>query len=194
MAAPHRHQARQRSLEMGGERFPSLNWRLAACDFGSASSETNRAAPFVEYIEHVGLAEIDPHWAAARPLRIVAFEVAIDPGEHDFQRDTGFGPPAHAVEGGTDDANEMSVVLAGEIRLDVAAVFVRVHNHSTSPPMTRSVDPPDRTSSAPSPSMPAVTPRSLTPSLVHSTAAPAPPTARSRQRPMTAPVCPARSL
>src|SRR4029453_9248337 len=107
--------------------------------------------------------------------------------EYHLQRDAGLGPAAHAVERGANDANEVSVVLAGEIAFDGAAEFGRVPNPPTSPLMTRSVEPPARTSSAPSASMPAVTPRSRLPSRVHSMAAPDPPTASSRHAATTAP-------
>ena len=53
------------------------------------------------------------------PLRVVALEVAIDAAARHLQRHAARRPAAHLLERRPDDANQVTVVLAAEIRLDL---------------------------------------------------------------------------
>ena len=94
------------------------------------------------------------------------------------------GPAAHLLERRPDDANQVTVVLATEIRLDLATV-VFYDSHRTSPEITRARVAPSRTSSAPVSSMFSATPCLVTPATSHSTRRPNVETARSRHRSIT---------
>ena len=47
----------------------------------TSCGEPGRPPPFVEHVEDVGVAEIDPHRTPPRTLRVVALEIAIDARE-----------------------------------------------------------------------------------------------------------------
>src|SRR5262245_47110180 len=89
--------------------------------------DAGRAAPLVEYVEHVRLAEIDLHRPSPRPAAIVAFEIAIDAGAGDLQRHAALGPSGHQVEGWSDDANQVAVVLPAEIPFDLSTEISDLH-------------------------------------------------------------------
>ena len=93
-------------------------------------------------------------------------------------------PAAHLLERRSDDANQVTVVLAAEIGLDLPTV-VFYGSHRTSPEITRARAAPSRTSSAPVSSMSSATPWRVTPATSHSTRRPNVDTARSRHRAMT---------
>src|SRR5262249_31133340 len=79
---------------------------------GGAGDGAHGAAPFVEDVENVGVAEVDLHGPPARALSIVALEAAIDALERDLERDAARGPSGHELERRSDDANQVAVVLA----------------------------------------------------------------------------------
>ena len=112
------------------------------------------APPFVERVEDVRLAKLNPHRSASRPFRVIPFEVAIDSVIGDAYWHTLRGPLQHLLEGGTDDSNQVAVVLLAEIRLDRPAVLIRgFYSHRTSPDLILSVPSAPVTISAPSLSM-----------------------------------------
>src|SRR5690606_29913745 len=145
----------------------------------------DRTAPLVEDVEDVGLAVLDPDRPTAGALRVVALHAAVDAAVRHLERHTALGPAAHALECRSDDADEMAVVLAGQVGFERAAVLVGAHSHRTSPAVTGTVAPARRTSSAPVSSIPAVTPRSAPPSDSSATGAPVTPTASCCQRAIT---------
>src|SRR5205085_6989530 len=83
--------------------------------------------PYIEQLEHVPFAELDPDRPPARPFRVVALAIPIDAAKDDLQRNTGCGPAAYLFECRADNAHEMSFVLARQIRFDFAAVLASVH-------------------------------------------------------------------
>src|SRR6185503_5941646 len=82
-----------------------------------------RPPPLVEHIEHVGLTEIDPDRTPARTLTVVALEVPIDTRVRHPDWDAAFGPARHQIEGRPRDTDQMTVVLATEVGLDLPAEF-----------------------------------------------------------------------
>jgi hypothetical protein len=107
---------------------------------------TRGPPPGVERIEHVTLTETDVHGTATGALAVVALEDPIDPFERDAQRDALLRPARHELECRTYNPDEMTIVLATEVCLNLAAVAawinrrravrVGVHSHETSPEMT----------------------------------------------------------
>ena len=85
-------------------------------------ADADRAPPLVEGVEHVGLAELHAHRPPARSLAVVALEVPVDAGPGHLQRDALVGPAHHPLERRPDDADQVTVVLAAQVRLDLAAV------------------------------------------------------------------------
>src|SRR5262245_36160147 len=81
------------------------------------------AAPLVEDIEDVRLAEVNLHRPPPRTRPVVALEVTIDPLERDLDRDAARRPGRHHLEGRSDDADQVPVVLPTEVGLDLAAVI-----------------------------------------------------------------------
>src|SRR5262245_13168090 len=114
------------------------------------------AAPVVEDVEDVGLAELDADRPASRPFCVVAIEVPIDTALGNSQRNTSDGPAADLLERRSDDANEMAVIFAAQVRLDLPAI-VFYASHRTSPDITLARVIPSRTSSAPVSSMSSAT-------------------------------------
>jgi len=96
-------------------------------------------APLVEGVEHVFFAELDAHRTPACALGVVPIERAVDAVDGDLERNALLGPATHQLEGRAHDANQVSVVLARQVRLDGTAVLVGCHSQTTSPPTTRSV-------------------------------------------------------
>ena len=90
--------------------------------------DADGAAPVVERIAHVGVTELDAHRTAARAFAIVPLEVAIDAGEGHLERNALARPAGHLLERRADDADQVAVVLATEVRFDLAAVVFR-RNH-----------------------------------------------------------------
>src|SRR5262245_55516709 len=78
--------------------------------------DSNGAAPFIERIENIRFAKSDLDGTAPRTFCVVAIEVAIDAFARDLQRDTALRPFADLFERGSDDPDEMPVVLATEVR------------------------------------------------------------------------------
>src|SRR6188508_2134080 len=124
-------------------------------------------APFGENVHHVRVAELHPNGTATRAFGVVALKVAIDAAIGGLEWHTLFRPRAHPFESRTDDANEMTIVLATEIRLDGATIVV-VYSHRTSPENIRVTPSIVRTSSAPESSIPCATPRRMVPSASNS--------------------------
>ena len=88
------------------------------------SGQTQCAAPFVEDVEHIGLAEVDADRPPARAFAIVALKVAIDAAERDLERNALRRPSGHEIERRPHDANQMAVIFSTEVGLDLAAVLV----------------------------------------------------------------------
>src|SRR6187455_2922659 len=82
------------------------------------------AAPFVEHVQHVGFAELDPDRPSATAFGVVPLQVSVDASVDDLQRHALLTPRTHAFERRTDDANEMPFIPAAQIRLDRTAVLV----------------------------------------------------------------------
>src|SRR5262245_54578671 len=100
-----------------------LGTRGLGTDAWRLKTDPHRPAPFVEYVENVRLAEVDLHRAAPRTLAIVALEATIDAGPRDFERHSLHRPAGDEIERRTGDANQVPVILAAEIRLDLPAVL-----------------------------------------------------------------------
>src|SRR5262245_17231361 len=116
LGQPQHHALQMRRQRVTGTgRLGTYAWRL--------KTDTHRPAPFVEYVENVRLAEVDLHRATPRTLAIVALEAAIDGGPRDFERHALHRPAGDEIERRTGDANQMPVILAAEIRLDLPAVL-----------------------------------------------------------------------
>src|SRR5688572_5005325 len=90
------------------------------------ATDADRTPPVVERIQHIRLAELDPHRTASRSLRLVPLAAAIDAAERNLERDPAFSPRAHLFESRPDDPDQMALVLAAEVGLDLAAVRGRV--------------------------------------------------------------------
>src|SRR5205085_10441636 len=93
----------------------------------SLRDDAERAAPLVEQVEHVGVTEIDLHRPPPRALAVVTLEVPIDAGAGDLERHALLGPARHDLERRPDHANQMAVVLAAQIGLDLTAVSGGIH-------------------------------------------------------------------
>src|SRR5688572_5084067 len=119
--------------------------------------DAQRAAPLVEDVHHIRFAELNPDWPSSRTFRVIPVEVPVDAAHGDIQWHAFDRPAAHLLERGSDDANQVTVVLATEVGLDVPAVILYV-SHRTSPEITRARAGPSRTSSAPVSSMSSATP------------------------------------
>ena len=91
-------------------------------------NQSKGPSPFVEGVEHVGLAEIDLDRAAARSLSIIALEVAVDAGERHLQRDALCGPSRDDLERGPNHSDQVAIVFPAEERLDLAAVVYGFHS------------------------------------------------------------------
>ena len=91
-ARARRRQPQHDALEMRRQRRTGAAARLIAVDRRPVTVDCrlsvtpSRPAPLVEHVEHVGLAEVDPHRPAARTLAVVALEVAIDAATRDLER------------------------------------------------------------------------------------------------------------
>src|SRR4030095_6511881 len=137
--------------------------------------------PFVERIENVGLAELDPDWPAARPVRVVPLEVPVDTLICDLDGHSPAGPSQHLLERWTDDPNQVAIVLPAQIRFDRPAVLIGgVYNHRPSPDLMFCVAVPTFTISAPSSSMFSASPTCCLPAASHSTRRPNMAAARPR--------------
>lgn len=97
----------------------------------------HRSTPLVEQLDYIGLAELDSEGTLASSLCVVPLKRAVDPSEHYPNRDLLLSPPIYQLERGTDDPNQVAVVLATEVRLDFATVSARIH--STLPATMRSI-------------------------------------------------------
>ncbi len=86
-ASQHREPGHHRHRDgRGGSGAPSAGAGAGSSTDGPPSAsadddaDTHRAAPFVERVEHVGVAELHAHRPATGALAIVALEVAVDAG------------------------------------------------------------------------------------------------------------------
>ena len=128
-----------RSVESWASTF-SMCWVIerrradAAASPTAATDRADGAGPFVLGGLDVGVAELDPHRAVPPRLAQRAIDGAVDAGAGDGQRNPGLGPALDQVEGRPDDANQVAAVAAAEVRLDGAAVGLRIdHCHWTGP-------------------------------------------------------------
>ena len=69
---------RQRPARMAAGGWRAGDFRVRRRPAEQLPGDADGAPPFVEDIEHIGVAEVDLHRAAARTLAVVALEVAID--------------------------------------------------------------------------------------------------------------------
>src|SRR5262249_53290804 len=95
----------------------------------------HRPTPFVEGIEDVGIAEINPHGPASRPFAVVAFEVPIDARVRHLEWNPLGGPRGDQIEGRPRHSDQVSVVLLTEVSFnlrtelpDVQASFLQFCN------------------------------------------------------------------
>jgi len=95
------------------------------CHIGrrSGGRQTQRPAPLVEYIQHVRFTEIDPYRPPARTLAVIALEVPIDAAERHLERHSFRGPAGDKLEGRSDNADQVSVVLPAQVGFDLPAVI-----------------------------------------------------------------------
>ena len=89
------------------------------------------AAPFVEHVQHVSFAELDPDRPPATVPGVVPLQVSVDAPVDDLQRHALIAPRTDGFERRTDDANEVPFVPAAQIRLNRPAVFVGRHRRAT---------------------------------------------------------------
>jgi hypothetical protein len=57
---------------------------------------------------------------------LIALQLPVDSLNHDLERHSGLGPATHALERRTHDADEMAIVPAAEIRLNLATIRARI--------------------------------------------------------------------
>ena len=133
-AAASRDEPRHDPVEMGGERLP----RASAAKLlpgipvrAGCRPDTDGTAPFVECIQDVRFAELDPDGTSARSFRVVALDVSIDASEDCLERNALRCPLAHLLESGPDDPNQVSVVFPAQIGFDLPAVLVRAVVHAS---------------------------------------------------------------
>src|SRR5262245_27075002 len=118
---------------------------------------TNRSFPLVEHVKHVGLAELDAHRPPPRAFGVVTLEIPVDAAHRELQRNPARRPAADLFECRADDSNEMAIVFAAQIRLQLptivlCTVFVTLgfgiwdlgfgichHSQRTSPETTRTI-------------------------------------------------------
>ena len=101
--------------------------------FCARKANADGAAPGIEGIKDVVLAEIDLHRPASNPLGVVPHEVGVDALARDLERNALCGPAADTLEGRSDDSDQVAVVLAAEVGFDLAAVLVCVHLGAAGP-------------------------------------------------------------
>src|SRR6185436_1189310 len=154
----------------------------------------------VEHVEHVGVAELDPHRPAPIPFRRKAVHAAVDAAAGHAQRHALGGPSRDAVERGTNHTHQVPFVPAAQIAFDRAAVLTEVarlavhSTHRTSPAVSRTTPLSPATTSAPLESTSWAVPRRVPPGSSHSTRRPNVVEARSRHAASTSPECPAVSI
>ena len=119
-------EARRGARCAAGSRHPRAGMSPPARSGGTAAGErrrrgatrrTRRARP----LRRTRCARDD-----AAALGVVALEVAIDAATRHLERHAARRPAADLLERGPDDANQVAVVLAAEIRLDLPAVLRQV--------------------------------------------------------------------
>ena len=89
----------------------------------SRRDHADRSPPRVERVEDVGFTELDangPPRLQARPC--APLQRAVNSLQHDFDRNAAIFPASHLVERGSDDANQVPVVLPAQVGLDLPAV------------------------------------------------------------------------
>ena len=146
-AGAERRELGQHVLDVLGHRAPTRRHGGVADGGGHRPDGPD---PFVLGGLDVGVAELDAHRAVPPRLAQRAIDGAIDAGAGDRQRNAGLGPALDQVEGRPDDANQVAAVAAAEVRLDGAAVGLRIdHCHWTGPDVIRTTRSPVSTSSAP---------------------------------------------
>src|SRR5688572_21045323 len=99
----------RRPLDVGVQRPAPLAMFHLTGDRGRAT-DADGTPPVVERIQHIRLAELDPHWTASRSLRLVPLAAAIDAAERNLERDPAFSPRAHLFESRPDDPDQMPLV------------------------------------------------------------------------------------
>ena len=110
---------------MGRQRLAIRDSRLQTLDCRlGRQGDPERPSPFIECVEHIRFTEIDAHRPPPRTLAVIALEISIDAAERDLQRDSLHRPTRHTVEGRSHDANQMTIVLAAQVRLDLPAVLL----------------------------------------------------------------------
>jgi hypothetical protein len=109
---------------MRGKRgLPSCRRRLGS---RSALYDTDRAAPILEEVEDVSLAELDPHWTPSGGACLHTLAVSVDAATRNRQRHAALGPAAHLFERRPDDPHEVAAVLPTEVGLERAAILRKV--------------------------------------------------------------------
>ena len=126
--------AARRPFDMGDMRSPAPSRRLARRHPRSAPAHADRPPPLVERVEHIVFAELDRAPAGAAALCVVPLERAVDARAGDLERNR----PAPPSRGRSSNAGptmriEVTVVLPSQVRLDGAAVLVRVTARSPRP-------------------------------------------------------------
>ena len=124
VAGAQRGQPCDHAFEMSRKRRRGVvTSRSPGSTSSTAAGNAHGAAPLVEDVEDVRFAELDAHRPTARALGVVALEVPIDAAARDRERHAARRPAADLLERRADDANQVPVVLAAEMRLHLSAVL-----------------------------------------------------------------------
>ena len=77
--------------------------------------DADRAAPILEEVEDVSLAELDPDWTPSGGACLQTLAVSVDAAIRNRQRHAALGPAAHLFERRPDDPHEVAAVLPTEV-------------------------------------------------------------------------------
>jgi hypothetical protein len=125
-----RHKTADRTVDVGCKavaRFRGCHSLLLAVVSRLRKMDSHSAAPLVERIEHIGFTKIDSDGPPAWALGVVTVEIPIDTMSDDLGWNASRGPARHKLESRADDANQVAVILPAEVRFDVAAVLIAIH-------------------------------------------------------------------
>src|SRR5687767_8204420 len=91
--------------------FSALRLGLFLSRLGARQTDTDGTPPRLECVEYVVLAEINLHRTTPHAFRVIPYEVRVDPLARDFERNALRRPAAHALEGRSDDSDQVAVIL-----------------------------------------------------------------------------------
>jgi hypothetical protein len=126
-----RCQAHQRATQMGGKglrRFTLVLTSVGKYRLRKKTvRQTDRTAPFFKGIEYVGLTKRDVQRSPSSAFAMIPIEASIDPVERDFERHPSYSPIRYEIKRGSDDPNEMTIVLLAQIAFYLTAIVCDLH-------------------------------------------------------------------